>query len=73
MRGKWPRRFPAYGKAVGAIGEYFKSFVYGQAKLEASLESTGCFIFRTQRLSTPQQNRGQNADGGLECLDLFVP
>ena len=29
--------------------------------------------FRVQRLSTPQQNRGDNADWGLEFLDLLVP
>jgi hypothetical protein len=29
--------------------------------------------FRTLSLSTPQQNRGHNADWGLEFLDLLVP
>jgi hypothetical protein len=29
--------------------------------------------FRGLRLSTPEQNCGDNADRGLEFLDLFVP
>jgi hypothetical protein len=29
--------------------------------------------FRVPRLSTPQQNRRDNADWGLEFLDLLVP
>ena len=29
--------------------------------------------FSGLRLSTPEQNRGDNADRGLEFLDLFVP
>lgn len=45
--------------------------------VQLGLEFSNLFVeftdFGSLRLSTPQQNRGDNADGGLEFLDLFVP